>query len=291
MSAFQGTLEQTVILATPLLIASLGENVVQTSGVVNVGLEGMMLCGALGATIVTLDTHNPFFGLAAGAGCGAALALLFGVFTVWLAANQVVVGVVMNLLALGLTGTIYQAQFGQTGAMVQTESLPRVIGQQTVLLPLALILVPGVWWWLSRTRRGLELRACGEQPVAAEASGVNVRGTRIQAVLFGGIMAGIAGACLSIGNNNTFVPMMTDGRGFIALAIVTSGRWSPWGCLIASLIFGFTDALQFSGQALGIHIAKDLFLAFPYVATIVILSIGGKYAPAPHALGKPYRRA
>jgi simple sugar transport system permease protein len=278
-------------MATPLLLAALGENVVQKAGVVNVGLEGMMLVGAFAATMGAKLSGDPFVGIAVAAAAGLLMALLFAAFAIKLTANQVVIGVVLNLFALGLTGTLYRKLFGETGTFVTTRSLPRVLGDLTLLTPLAVLAVPAVWWGLNRTRRGLEFRACGEQPVAAEAAGVNVARTRTAALLFGGAMAGIAGGFLSVGELNTFKEHMTDGRGFIALAIVTSGRWSPWGCLAAALVFGFADALQFQLQALGWRLPYQLFVALPYLVTLVLLATGGKSSQAPAALGQPYRRA
>jgi simple sugar transport system permease protein len=302
----------TVTSATPLLYAALGEAVVQRSGVVNVGLEGILLTGALTATLVTFATHLPILGVLAAATAGVVLACLFAVFTVGLGANQVVVGVVVNLFALGLTGTLYRKLFSESGEGVHTSSLPLYAGV-TVLTPLALVAVILVWWWTYRTRFGLELRACGEQPVAAEAAGTPVRSVRALTLCFGGLMAGIGGAFLSIADSNTFVPNMSAGRGFIALAIVTAGRWNPWGCLAAALIFGLADALQFQGQALGLdalyhtvlvrlnlsspahslnleHLPYPLFLALPYVVTILILSGSSRGVAAPASLGRPYRK-
>jgi len=146
-------------------------------------------------------------------------------------------------------------------------------------------------WWLYRTRAGLELRACGEQPTAAEASGVSVPRTRLLAMLFGGLMAGVAGAFLSVGDGNTFVENMTDGRGFIALAIVTSGRWNPVGGLVAALVFGLAQALQFQGQALGLKLPYQIFVALPYLVTLCVLTLGSTRSLAPAALGRPYRKA
>ncbi len=286
-----GTLQQTLTMATPLLFAALGENVTQKSGVVNVGLEGVMLSGAFGATLVTLQTGNPYLGVAAGAAVGVFSALIFAGFAVKLAANQVVAGVVINLLALGLTGTIYRALFGKQGTAIQTHTLPHLFFEQNILTPIALLAVPLIWAWLNRTRGGLELRAAGERPVAAEASGIKVVQLRTLAVLFGGAMAGVGGAFLSVGSSATFVPNMTDGRGFIALAIVTAGRWNPLGCLIAALVFGFADALQYQQQSMGLNVPKDLLLAAPYLATLAILAFGSKKTFSPEALGKSYRKA
>ena len=293
MSVLSGTLTGTLTMATPLLLAALGENVVQKAGLVNVGLEGMMLTGAFAATMGAKLLGNAYVGVACGAVAGMLLAFILVGFAIRLTANQVVVGVVVNLLALGLTGTLYRAFFGTTGSFVTTASLPHIalFANQTILMPMALLAVPAVWWGLHRTRRGLELRACGEQPVAAEASGVNVRTLRTWAVLFGGAMAGVAGAFLSVGDSNTFKEGMTDGRGFIALAIVTSGRWSPWGCLIAALVFGFAEVLQFQWQALGLQLPYQLFLALPYLVTLVLLTTGGRWSQAPNSLGRPYHKA
>lgn len=293
-SLFFGAGLGAVTLATPLLLAATGETIAQKAGVVNVGLEGMMLVGAFAATLGALNQGgalgNPYIGLLIGALAGLAMAALFALFAVRLAANQVVVGVVINLLALGLTGTIYRAKFGATGAFLRAATLPSLFGSVNILTVIALTAAPLSWLWLNRTRRGLELRACGEQPLAAEASGVGVLRTRTLAVLFDGTMAGIAGAFLSVGNTGAFAENMTAGRGFIALAIVTAGRWNPYGCLIAALIFGAIDELQAQGQALGLRLPFQLFLALPYLVTLLALLRGGRQTQAPAALGRPYRR-
>ena len=315
-----GTIASTITLATPLLLAALGETVVQKAGVVNVGLEGIMLFGAFAATLAARPlllpllgpTENPLLGVAAAAVVGIAVALLFALFAVKLAANQVVVGVVINLLAVGLTGTIYRAVFGETGSFISIKTLPLLtrlpdtltqhsggrgllgvlaaILRQNALCYVALAAVPLVWWWLNHTRGGLELRACGEQPVAADAAGVNVARVRTLALAYGGLMAGIAGACLSVGDVGTFKEEMTAGRGFIALAIVTSGRWHPAGCLIAAIVFGLAQALQFQLQAAGIRVSSQIFLALPYLVTLFILLTGSRLSQAPAALGRPYRK-
>jgi simple sugar transport system permease protein len=284
------TLQGTLTLATPLLLAALGESVTQKSGVVNVGLEGMMLVGAFAAVLSTIGATSPWMGLVSAALAGVALAALFALFAVRLAANQVVVGVVINLLALGLTGTIYRARFGETGTFLSVPLLPKLFLGENLLVLFALLGVPLLWYWLNRTRTGLLLRACGEQPTAAEAAGTSVLRVRFLAVLFGGAMTGLAGASLSIGTAGTFIENMTAGRGFIALAIVTSGRWNAFGCLIAAVVFGFVEQLQFLGQAQGWKLPYQLFLALPYVVTLLILVGGGKQTQAPASLGRPYRR-
>ncbi len=302
MTAIGGAILGTMSLATPLVLAALGETVVQRAGVVNVGLEGMILTGAFVAFVgtemsVRLHWHlvgygpNPYVGLIAAALAGVLLAVVFAVFVVKLSANQVVVGVALNLMALGLTGTLLRLLPRAAGGFLNTQALPQVFYSLTILTPMAFLAVPAVWWWLFRTRRGLELRACGEQPVAAESAGVPVLRRRTAAILFGGAMAGLAGGFLSVGDVPTFQEGMSSGRGFIALAIVTSGRWNPWGCLVAALLFGFADRLQIQGQALGIHLPHDLLLAAPYVATLLILAFGTGWSQSPAALGRPYRRA
>jgi len=253
-----------------------------------VGMEGMMLVGAFFAVVgarhsATHLTGNPYAGVVLAVVAAMLLAALFALFVLKLTANQVVIGVVLNLLALGLTGTLYRALFGVTGAFLAstTAALPAypwLLGQD--LLPLlALLGVPAVGLFLFRTRAGLELRACGEHPAAAEAAGVNVLGVRALALLFGGAMSGLAGAFLSIGENHTFVDNMSAGRGFIALAIVTSGRWTPWGCLGMAALFGLAQALQFLFQAQGLHVSYQLFVALPYVVTLLVLTSGGRWTP------------
>ena len=277
MISLSGTLFSTLSQSTPLILAALGETIAERAGVVNVGLEGMMLTGAFVAAITSIQTGNALLGMIAGALSGVIAALGFAFFAVRLAANQVVVGVVINLFAMGLTGTLFRAIFGKTGGFVHTPSLPKFLEYLTPTTPIAFMLVPLVWWLLFRTRFGLELRACGEHPVAAEASGIPVVRHRVICLMICGLLAGFAGGFLSVGQVNTFAPMMTNGRGFIALAIVTSGRWNPIGCLAAALIFGVSEALQFQVQAQGHHISKDALLALPYIVTLTLLAFGGKW--------------
>lgn len=312
MTVIVGLLASTIASATPLLLAALGEVVAQRSGVVNVGMEGMMLGGAFAASATALFLHSLPAAVLAAAASGALFAVLLAAAAIYLNANQIVVGIVIDLLALGVTSTLYREITSSRGPMV-TAALPQ-LWNLTILTPVALCLVPLIWLWLNTTRSGLQFRACGEKPEAAEAAGISVRAVRSTALLFGGALAGLAGAYLSVGENSTFVPNMSAGRGFIALAIVTAGRWSPWGCVAAATVFGFTDALQYEGQALGLdaayrrllsqfgllrrasalnmgHLPYQLFLAAPYVATLLILAYGSRSVRAPESLGRPYRRS
>jgi ABC-type uncharacterized transport system permease subunit len=305
MSIVAGVLLGTLAETTPLLYTALGETVAQRAGVINVGLEGILLTSAFTASFATYHIGNPYIGVGIGMLTGIAFALLFGFFALVLHADQVVTGVVFNLFALGITGTLYRFLFALHDKSLITSQLPLIHHTVTILTPLSLPAVAFVWWWLYSTRSGLELRACGEQPLAADAAGI--------ALIFDGAMAGIAGAFLSIADSNTFVPNMSAGKGFIALAIVTAGRWNPIGCLVASLLFGFTNSLQFQAQTLGFdtlyrhtaatlhltmflhrlnldHFPYQLFLALPYVVTMLILFGSSRSTRAPAALGRPYRK-
>ena len=291
-----------VAMAAPLLLAALGEILVERAGVINVGIEGAMLTGAFFAFLVGHHTGSPWAGAAAAGLAALVIGALLAVLVVRLAADQVVAGMALNLLALGVTGVLYRAAFGATGASLSTATLPllpvplleylpllgKAVFAQNALGYLALALVPASAWLLFHTRLGLVLRACGENPEAAEAAGANVRATRFLAILAGCILAGLAGAYLSVGHANTFVEGMTRGRGFIALAVVTFGRWHPAGAAAAALLFGAADALQYQFQARGLPIPYQFFLALPYLATLAALSVRCRQAPAPAALGVPY---
>lgn len=290
-------------LATPLLLAALGEVIVERAGVINVGIEGMVLAGALAGFAVSYGTHSAVIGALAAVGAGVVIALLSSLFAVALRSDQVVVGTAVNILSLGLTGVLFRALFSQSGASATAfqpiavpvlSKLP-VIGealfQQDAIGYLALLMVPACHWFLYHTMAGLRLRSVGEYPPAADAASISVPRQRTLALLFGGGMAGLAGAYLSIGYTNGFVESMSGGRGFIALAIVILGRWTPVGALWAALLFGLASALQYQFQATDTHVPYQLFLALPYLLTLAALLIRAKtrYA-APAALGEAWKR-
>jgi len=294
-----GILQSTVAMAVPLLLAAMGELLAERSGIINVGLEGMMLMGAFAAMAVTYYTDVPLFGVGAASLTGAILAALFSYVVVHQAANQVVVGIAMNLLALGLSGVAYRAIFGVTGAALSVRgieawpipwlaSIP-ILGPalftQSWLGYAAFGLVPAVSYGLYRTLPGLKLRMVGENPPAAAAQGVNVQKVRIVAVLSCGILAATGGAFLAVAYAHTFVEGMSAGRGFIALAIVIFGRWSPLGTLGAALLFGLATALQFHVQALGLPIPYQVPLMLPYVLTLLVLAGYAGKSRGPAALG------
>lgn len=303
MALLSDLLRTGVPLAIPLLLAALGEIFAEKSGVINVGIEGMVLAGALAGFAGSYASHSPVFGALCAAGAGVALAALMALLSIRLRADQVVVGTAINILALGLTGVFARALFQNANTSASAfcilpipglHRLP-VIGDalfaQNALGYLAWLLVPLCWFYLFRTRPGLRLRAVGESPEAADGAGVRVNQVRTLAVLWGGALAGIAGAYLSIGYTNGFVENMSAGRGFIALAVVILGRWNPWGALAAALLFGLASALQFQFQASTVRFPYQFFLALPYLLTVLALLFRSRLqAVPPAALGEPYQR-
>ena len=290
-----GLLEATVRTATPLAWAALGETVSERAGVINIGLEGSIIAGALGATIaagaVGAGALGVAGGFAAGALAGLVVAALFALFTVGIRADQIITGTAMTLLALGLTGTVYRTVYGTGGVALTTPTaaiyavpwlseLP-LIGRAFFAQPLATYalyaIAPLLAWWMQRTHAGLALRAVGEYPEAAIAAGVSPRRIQAAAVLFAGAMAGVAGATLVLAQAGTFAEEMSAGRGFIAIAIVVLGRWRPLGVAAAALLFGAATSLQTLFQAMGWSgIPYQLFLAVPYLLTLVVLAVTGR---------------
>lgn len=268
-------------IATPLVLAALGELVAERGGVLNLGIEGAMLVGALVAALGAASA-GPGWGMAAallaGAGCGAVVAVI----AVRYRADQVITGTAVTLGATGLTGAIYRIQ---VAAGVRLDTLPtlRVPAVPTIV---AFVLVPIVGWVLYRTRWGLALRATGEDRHAAAANGVRVVRVQSVALLVAGALAGLGGATLVLAQVGSFAERMTAGRGFIAIAIVVLGRWSPSGVLGAALLFGALEALQFLLQGTGFDLPFQLFLVLPYALTLLALAgLVGK-ARSPAGLGR-----
>lgn len=276
--------------AAPVGIAALGETVGQRAGVLNIGLEGMMITSAYVAVVVTQSTGSCWLGLLAGVVSAVALALLQALFTIKLAADQVVVGTAINLFGLGLTSTLYRLRFGSSGQLLSVPKFPR-FGDGLDLVLIGWLLVVGVvTWMLFRSNWGLVVRATGEYPPATVASGFSPAKLRLQAVLIGGVLAGVAGAYLSLGIAGSFAENMTAGRGFVALAMVTFGRWKPIWVLGASLLIGYADTLQYELQAKGIALPPQALLAFPYLLALVVLVVIGKGTAVPGSLGQPYEK-
>jgi simple sugar transport system permease protein len=292
-------LQGTIRTATPLALAAMGETIAERAGVINIGLEGSIIAGALAATIAAP-------GLGVGVGTVAAMvaglvvALLFALFVVTLRADQIITGTAISMLALGATGTIYRLLYGQMGAALTVptigtmripgiSSIPivgRALFEQPAVTYVAYMLVPLVAWWMYRTHAGLALRAVGESPEAAAASGVRVARLRTLAIAVDGLLGGLAGATLVLAQAGTFVEGMSAGRGFIAIAIVALGRWRPIGVALAALVFGAASALQYFFQAAGTHAPYQLFLALPYLLTLVALATARGRSIAPAALAR-----
>lgn len=295
----------TLAFAVPVILAGVGECVVERAGVVNIGVEGMMLTAALAAVAVSHATGSPWAGLGAGVLAAAALGAAFAWVTVYRKANQVVAGTAVNILALGVTGVIFGAltrrlsgQEQLAGVKLPDWPLPGLsalpvagptLFSGNLLVYLSLLLVPAAAALLYRSRLGLQMRAVGEFPYAAEAAGTDVRRLRFGAVLAGGALAGLGGVFLAIGHVVTFQENMIAGKGFIALALVIFGRWNPWGVLagtaVFSLAWGFATVLSSQGRGRPEEVG---LLALPYLATLAALVVRSGRTTAPAALGQPY---
>ncbi|MEJ7811986.1 MAG: ABC transporter permease [Gemmatimonadaceae bacterium] len=297
MSAEVGAfLEAAVRTATPLALAAVGETVVERSGVINIGLEGVILAGAFGALLGGFAppgaagawSGSAALGFATATACGVGTAALFAFVAVRLGADQIITGTAINLLALGATGALYRSLYGAGGAALSVatagpvvipglSTLPlvgRALFAQPVVTYLLYALVPAVWWWMYRTHAGLALRAVGESPEAAIVAGILPRRVRWRAVLVGGALGGLSGGALVLAQAGTFAEGMSAGRGFIAIAIVVLGRWHPVGSALAALLFGAASALQFLFQAMGWAVPYQLPLALPYLLTLAALAVG-----------------
>jgi len=291
-------LEGAVRTATPLAFAALGETVVERSGIINIGLEGAIICGAFGGLVAS--THQgTWLAIVAAGISGMMVSMLFAFFVTHLRSDQIITGTAISLLSLGLTGTLYRQLYGPAGSALTTATMPvlpvpflsslPLIGpalfSQPPITYVLYVLVPALWWWLYRTHAGLGLRAIGENPEAAIAAGIRALSTQFAAILFGGFMGGVAGGVLVIAQAGTFAEGMSAGRGFIAIAIVVLGRWHPVGVAAAAFVFGATSALQYLFQTMGWDLPYQVFLALPYVLTLLALAgIAGRVR-APVSLG------
>jgi ABC-type uncharacterized transport system permease subunit len=302
-AAFIATiLASTVRLATPLIYAALGEVFTERSGVLNIGLEGIMLFGAFTGFAVASFSGSRDLGLLAGILVGVLIGLLFGFFAITIKANQIVVGAALNMFGMGMTGFLYRSLFTTTvhgisayppiniPLLSQIPVLGQVLFQHNILVYASVVLVAVSSFILYRTAFGLSVRSIGEHPKAADTAGINVTLFRYTCCMIGGALAALGGAYLTIAHTNQFVENITSGRGFIALAVVVFGRWKPWGAFWASLLFGVFYALQLQMQAMtnNTAIPYQIWQALPYLATLIVLiSLRGRSA-APKVLGVPY---
>jgi ABC-type uncharacterized transport system permease subunit len=292
----------TIAAGTPLVFAALGELVTEKSGVLNLGVEGMMLVGAIAAFAVTAATGQPWLGVVAGMLAGTAMALIFAVLTLTLMANQVAAGLALSLFGVGLSafvGKAYESVSLEASAPLAIPFLAKIplIGpvlfvQQTPVY-LSWAVFAGVAWFLYRSRTGLVLRSVGESPKSAHAIGYSVIAIRYLATLFGGAMAGVGGAFLSVFYTPLWVENMTAGRGWIALALVVFATWRPARVMIGAYLFGGVTVAQFFAQGEGAAIPSQFLSMLPYLATIVVLvlisrNVNSIRLNAPVSLGKPF---
>jgi general nucleoside transport system permease protein len=292
----------TLRYATPLLFGALGGVVSESSGVINIGLEGMMLMGAFWGIYGADLLHSWVWGVLVGMASGAVLGLLHAFFSIHLRANQIVSGTGINFLALGITGYFLEYHYGPNGTPLNISTIPNIhlpiqsvgffggaIGDANLMTWIGIALVPALTFFLFRTRWGLRLRSVGEKPRAADTVGLPVLRIRYAAVIASGSLAALGGAYLSVGFVGSFSNDMTNGRGFIALAAMIFGKWKPWGALWATLLFGFGNAMSDRVSSVNPTLGT-LFEALPYVLTLVAVAglVGRSRAPA--ADGIPYVR-
>jgi len=295
-----GLFAATLRMATPIAYGALGGIFSERVGIVNIGLEGMMLTGAFTGVTVSFFSGSPWLGVLAAVLIGGLLGLLHGVITVRFAGNQVVSGTGINIFALGFTAYMSQVLWGSRGASESVSGLPEIsipllkdipvigdiIGTHTPLVYLMIIITVISYIVLFKTPLGLRIRAVGERPDAADTAGINVHRTKYLGVIISGMLAGLGGAFLSLGHLTLFVWGMSGGRGFIALAAMIFGKWMPFGAFGASVMFGFADALQMRLQALGL-LPPQIILAIPYILTVAVLAgvVGRAIPPSNY---KPY---
>jgi simple sugar transport system permease protein len=301
MTLLEAILLTVITASTPLLIAAIGELVVEKSGVLNLGVEGMMIMGAACGIVAAIATGSGAAGVAAAVLAGMAMAAIFAALTLGLAANQVAAGLALTIFGLGLSGVVGASFVGAQRAGIGKIEIPLlseipflgpVLFNQDPFVYASFALVAGVSWFLTRTRAGLVLRACGESAASAHALGYKVLRIRFLAILFGGACAGLAGAYLSLVLTPFWTSGMTAGRGWIALAIVVFASWLPWRAALGAYLFGGITILQLHAQGAGFRVPPQLMSALPYLITIVVLVLimrlrrGGAAGPA--GLGMPF---
>lgn len=301
LSVLIGIAHSGIRLATPYLYAALGEMFAQRSGVLNLGVDGMMLMGAFFAFYVVFNTESLWLAVLVAMLVGALMGLLMAVISVTMQAEQGISGIGLYLVGLGLSDLLFKTL---VGSVVGVSGFPvlqlpflstlPVVGEiffeHNILIYIAYLLVPVCWLVLNKTTFGLKIRAVGHNPEAADSLGVRVNVIRYATLILGGAMAGVAGASLSIGLLNVFQQNMTNGMGFIAVALVYFGSWRPFGILGGALLFSTVNALQLWVQVKGIEIPSDLAVMLPYILTILALAFAVRQVQQPAALTKPYER-
>ena len=306
-----GVAHSGIRLATPYLYASIGETFAQRSGVLNLGVEGMMLMGAFSGFYAAFITGNLLLGLLAAALVGALMGLALAFVSVTLKAEQGISGIGFYMFGLGASSLLFKVLMGTVEGvngfpalhfclsgtdpnsgfcLSEVPILGEIFLGHNILVYIAFLLVPVAWWVLNKTVWGLNIRAVGQNPQAADTLGVNVARIRYATVTFGGLMAGIAGASLSISLLNIFQEGMTNGLGFIAVALVYFGSWTPFGVLGGAMLFSLINALQLWVQVLGLNIPSDVAVMMPYLLTVIVLAFPFKRSLRPAALTRPFER-
>ncbi|MEZ4729948.1 MAG: ABC transporter permease [Caldilineaceae bacterium] len=301
LAVLVGIAHSGIRLATPYIYAAIGEMFVQRSGVLNLGVDGIMLMGAFAAFYATFYTENLWLGLLLALLVGAVMGLLMAVVSVTMKAEQGISGIGLYLVGLGLSDLLFKTLIGSvvgiSGFSVLhlpwLSDLP-IIGEiffdHSILIYLAYLLVPASWFVLNKTTFGLKIRAVGHNPEAADSLGVQVNRIRYATLILGGALAGMAGASLSVGLLNVFQQNLTNGMGFIAVALVYFGSWRPLGILGGALLFSTVNALQLWVQVKGVEIPSDLAVMLPYILTILALAVAVRQVQQPAALTKPFER-
>jgi general nucleoside transport system permease protein len=299
MGLLEAIILSVIAASTPLLLAAAGELVVERSGVLNLGVEGMMIMGAACGFAGAYVTGSTFLGALCGIAAGAALSCVFALLTLGLAVNQVAAGLALTILGVGLSGLIGAGFVGEKIIPAPALHIPfltdiplvgRILFGQDMFVYFSVGLVAAIWWFLYRTRAGLVLRAVGDSHTSAHALGYPVLKIRVLAVLFGGGCAGLGGAFLPLAYTPFFIPGMTAGRGWIALALVVFSSWRPGRLVAGAYLFGAVTILQLHAQAFGLGIPSQLMTALPYLATVIVLVLisrarGTAGSAAPASLG------
>lgn len=295
----------TIRISTPLLFAALGELVTERAGILNMGVEGMMLMGAFTGFLVTNQTGSLFLGIITSMFTGGIMGLIMAFMASTLKVEQIVTGMALNLLAAGMSLFWYKLVYQSSDTAFPTAKIFQIIEipflsnipilgpilfSHKILTYIAFLMVPLIWFFLYRTKYGLQIRCLGENPIAIDMKGISVTRLQYLSTMFGGMMAGVGGAFLTLGSTVRFVPGMSSGRGWLAIVIVIAGNWHPGRILLATFLFALIDAIQLQLQGLGANLPFQILLALPYIFAILVMMSNRARSKAPAALGVPYIR-
>lgn len=301
LNVLTGILNTMMGLAAPFLYAALGETFAQTSGVVNLGVDGIMLLSAFAAFYIALISGNLWLGVLAAMIVGLLMGLLMSFVSVTLKAEQGVSGIGLYMFGLGMSSLLFKVTIGTVKTIVGFPSVKvPILGDIPVIGPIffreslpvygAFLLVPIAWWVLEKTTLGLKIKSVGQNPAAADSVGISVNGIRYFSVCLGAVLGGLAGASLSISQLNLFQDNLTAGQGFIAVALVYFGGWNPFGVLAGALLFSVVNSFQLWVQVLGVKIPSSVAVMLPYLLTIAALTVTANRARQPAALNRPFER-